>query len=92
MSNFVQVQAPKTTIIQSQTDASVLLVTANDTTFISVDSGGGGGGAVSGRPCIDHLISTDLTILAGTSCLGRLTEIGPGVSVTIEPTGEFLLL
>ncbi len=93
MSTIISVQSPKTNVIQSARDAQVLLVTTTETTVISVDSGGGGGGsAVAGRPCIEHLVSVDFIIASGTSCLGRLTEIAEGVTVTIEPTGEFLQL
>lgn len=49
----------------------------------------GGGG---GDPCITRTVSSSLAIAADTTCLQRRPLIAAGVSVTIEATGEWLIL
>jgi len=44
------------------------------------------------EPVIVHLVSADVTIAAGTTRLGHLTELADGVVITIEDGAVWLEL
>ena len=54
--------------------------------------GGLGPSVVTAVLCLLRLVSAALTIPAGQSCISRDVLIADGVEVTIEDTGEWLIL
>lgn len=58
--------------------------------FDGCDTGGAAG--VSATLCLLRVVSAALTIPAGQSCISHDVTIADGVEVTIEDTGEWLIL
>ncbi len=56
------------------------------------DCGANGAAAVTATLCLLRVVSAALTIPAGQSCISHDVTIADGVEVTIEDTGEWLIL